>query len=115
YTQFDITEENVARARRGYFANISYVDEKVGELVDTLTRTRMLDDTVIVFCSDHGDMLGERGLWFKMSFFEGSARVPLMISGPDIPVGLRRAPVSNLYIAPTLADIARISMAEIMP
>jgi choline-sulfatase len=115
YTQFDISEENVARARRGYFANISYIDEKVGELMDTLTRTRMLDDTVIVFCSDHGDMLGERGMWFKMSFFEGSARVPLMISGPGIPVGLHRAPVSNLDITPTLADIAGISMEEIMP
>jgi choline-sulfatase len=115
YTQFDITEEHVARARRGYFANISYVDEKVGELVDTLTRTRMLDDTVIMFCSDHGDMLGERGMWFKMSFFEGSARVPLMIAGPGIESGLHRAPVSNLDIAPTLADLAGISMAEIMP
>jgi len=115
YQQFDITEENVARARRGYFSNISYVDEKVGELIDTLTRTRMLDHTVILFCSDHGDMLGERGLWFKMSFFEGSARVPLMISGPGIPSGLHHAPVSNLDIAPTLADLAGISMAEIMP
>lgn len=115
YKQFDISEDDVARARRGYFANISYVDEKVGELIDTLTRTRMLDDTVILFCSDHGDMLGERGMWFKMSFFEGSARVPLMISGPGIEPGLHRAPVSNLDIAPTLADLAGISMAEIMP
>lgn len=115
YKQFDISEDDVARARRGYFANISYVDEKVGELIDTLTRTRMLDDTVILFCSDHGDMLGERGMWFKMSFFEGSARVPLMISGPGIEPGLHMAPVSNLDIAPTLADLAGISMAEIMP
>ncbi|MDB5523547.1 MAG: betC [Rhizobium sp.] len=115
YQKFDITEENVARARRGYFANISYVDEKVGELLDTLTRTRMLDDTMILFCSDHGDMLGERGLWFKMSFFEGSARVPLMIAGPDIPAGRHDAPVSNLDIAPTLADLAGISMDSIMP
>ena len=58
--------------------------------VDVLERTRMLDDTVILFCSDHGDMLGERGLWFKMCFFEGSARVPLMIAGTGIPAGLHR-------------------------
>ncbi|TJW39833.1 MAG: DUF229 domain-containing protein, partial [Mesorhizobium sp.] len=69
---------------RGYFASISYLDDKVGELLSVLERTRMLDDTIILFCSDHGDMLGERGLWFKMCFFEGSARVPLMIAGKDI-------------------------------
>ena len=68
---FDITTADVRRARRGYFANISYIDDKVGELFAVLRATRMLDDTVIVFCSDHGDMLGERGLWFKMCFFEG--------------------------------------------
>jgi choline-sulfatase len=115
YENFDITAENVRRSRRAYFANISYLDEKVGELVDTLTRTRMLDDTLILFCSDHGDMLGERGMWFKMSFFEGSARVPLMIAGRGVTPGTHTAPVSNLDIAPTIADLAGISMAEIMP
>ena len=84
YANFDIRPEHVRRARRGYFANISYLDEKIGELIDVLKRTRQLDDTIIVFCSDHGDMLGERGLWFKMSFFEGSSRVPLMIAAPGV-------------------------------
>ena len=115
YGQFDIGGEDVRRSRRAYFANISYLDDKIGELVDTLARTHMLDDTAILFCSDHGDMLGERGMWFKMSFFEGSARVPLMIAGPGIAAGSHRAPVSNLDIAPTLADLAGISMAGIMP
>jgi choline-sulfatase len=115
YQKFGITAENIRRSRQAYFANISYLDEKVGELVDTLTRTRMLDDTLILFCSDHGDMLGERGMWFKMSFFEGSARVPLMISGPGIKAGTHRAPVSNLDVTPTIADLAGISLAEIMP
>jgi choline-sulfatase len=115
YASFDITREQVRRSRRGYFANISYVDDKVGELLDTLRRTRMADDTVIVFCSDHGEMLGERGLWFKMSFFEGSARVPLMIAGPGVAAGLIAAPVSNLDICPTLCDIAGVDMGAIMP
>ncbi len=73
---------DVRDARRGYFANISFIDEKIGELLDVLERTRMADNTIIVFVSDHGDMLGERGLWFKMSFYEGSCRVPLMIAAP---------------------------------
>ncbi|OWK22346.1 hypothetical protein AJ88_08615 [Mesorhizobium amorphae CCBAU 01583] len=103
------------RSRRGYFANISYVDDKLGELLDVLKRTRMLDDTVILFCSDHGDMLGERGLWFKMSFFEGSVRVPLMIAGQGVPAGLVEAPVSNLDVTPTLCDLAGIDIGAIAP
>ncbi len=115
YASFNITPEQVRRSRRGYFANISYVDDKVGELIDTLERTRMAGDTVIVFCSDHGEMLGERGLWFKMSFFEGSARVPLMIAGPGIAAGLFTTPVSNLDICPTLCDLAGADMSAVMP
>ncbi len=115
YRQFDLTEAHVRRSRQAYFANISYLDDKVGELVDTLKATRMHDRTIILFCSDHGDMLGERGLWFKMNFFEGSARVPLMVAGPGIEPGLHTVATSNLDIAPTLADLAGISMADIMP
>jgi choline-sulfatase len=115
YANFDITPEHVRRSRQGYFANISYLDDKVGELLSVLERTRMLDDTIILFCSDHGDMLGERGLWFKMCFFEGSARVPLMIAGKGVPAGLIAAPVSNLDVAPTLCDLAGIDMSAIMP
>ncbi|MGV1829467.1 choline-sulfatase [Agrobacterium vitis] len=115
YDNFNVTEEDIRCSRRAYFANISYIDDKVGELIDTLTRTRMLDNTTILFCSDHGDMLGERGLWFKMNFFEGSARVPLMVAGPGIAPGLHLAPTSNLDVTPTLCDLAGISMDEIMP
>lgn len=115
YTAFEITREQVRRSRRGYFANISYVDDKLGELLDVLKRTRMLDDTTILFCSDHGDMLGERGLWFKMSFFEGSARVPLMVAGKGVPAGLIETPVSNLDVTPTLCDLAGIDMSAIAP
>ena len=75
----------------------------------------MLDDTIIVFCSDHGDMLGERGLWFKMCFYEGSVRVPLMIAGKGIEPGRIDTPVSNLDVCPTLCDLAGIDMAGIQP
>ncbi len=115
YEAFDISPEDVRRSRRAYFANISYLDEKVGELMDVLDRCRMRDDTIVVFCSDHGDMLGERGLWFKMNFFEGSARVPLMISIPDGMTGLVEAPVSNLDIVPTIADLAGVDLSEVLP
>ncbi|MBL8583276.1 MAG: choline-sulfatase, partial [Rhizobiaceae bacterium] len=115
YAGSDITEEDVRRARRGYFASISYIDEKVGELLAVLDATRMAEDTVVLFVSDHGDMLGERGLWFKMNFYEGSARVPLMIAGRDIPAGLIEAPVSTIDICPTLCDLAGVDMSGILP
>ncbi|MCO4318404.1 choline-sulfatase [Phyllobacterium sp. 21LDTY02-6] len=112
---FEITRDEVRRARRGYFANISYVDDKIGELIETLQTTRMLDDTIILFTSDHGDMLGERGLWFKMNFFEGSARVPLMIAAHGIDPAAITRPVSTLDINPTLAALAGIEIADVMP
>ncbi|MDO6584008.1 choline-sulfatase [Salipiger sp. 1_MG-2023] len=110
---FNITEDNIKRSRRAYFANISYLDEKVGEMLDILESTRQ--EAAILFVSDHGDMLGERGLWFKMNFFEGSARVPMMICAPGLEPGLNPTPVSNIDVCPTLCDLAGIDMAEVMP
>lgn len=110
---FDIRPGQVARARQGYFSNISYIDDLIGKVMAVLEASRQ--EAIIVFTSDHGDMLGERGLWFKMNFFEGSARVPLMIAAPGMPPGRIEAPVSTLDLAPTLCDLAGISMAEVMP
>ena len=108
-----LTADHVARARRGYFANISYVDDKVGELLAVLEATRQ--EAIVVFTSDHGDMLGERGLWFKMNFFEGSVRVPLMISAPGLVPRRIDTPVSTIDLTPTLGDLAGVSMAEVAP
>mgnify|MGYP001794149901 CR=1 FL=1 len=113
WRSFDIQEEDIRRARRAYFANISYLDTKIGSILNVLRATRQ--EAVIVFVSDHGDMLGERGLWFKMTFFEGSARVPLMISAPDMTPGLVKAPVSTLDMCPTLCDLAGVSMNDVAP
>ena len=115
YEKFSITDEDVMRSRRAYFGNISYLDEKIGEVLRVLKETRQADNTIVVFVSDHGDMLGEKGLWFKMNFYEGSARVPLMISAPAMQPGLVTAPVSTIDMAPTLADLAGVTMDEVMP
>ncbi|TPE49391.1 choline-sulfatase [Amaricoccus solimangrovi] len=100
-----VTRENIRDARRGYFANISYIDAEIGRILAVLEATGMAEETVIVFTSDHGDMLGERGLWFKMGFHEGSARVPLLFAGPGIVPRRIATPVSALDIAPTLAAL----------
>jgi choline-sulfatase len=113
WRSYDITAEHVARARRAYFANITYLDEKIAGLMDVLDRTRQ--EAVIVFVSDHGDMLGERGLWFKMSFFEGSSRVPLMIAAPGMAPGRVDAPVSTLDVCPTLCALAGVDLSAVMP
>jgi len=101
------TREQVRRARRAYFANISYVDDKIGELLAILERSGMAESTAVVFLSDHGEMLGERGLWYKMSFFEGSARVPLMIAAPGWAPRSIETPVSTLDVLPTLCQLAQ--------
>ena len=113
WRKFDITDADVARSRRAYFANISYLDDKIGELLQVLEDTRQ--EAIVVFASDHGDMLGERGLWFKMSFYEGAARVPLMIAAPGMQPGLVETPVSTIDLTPTLGRLAGIDMAEIAP
>ena len=111
WRNFDITDDNVRRARQGYFANISYLDDKIGSILKVLEDTRQ--EAVVVFVSDHGDMLGERGLWFKMSMFEGSSRVPLMISMAGLEPGRIEAPVSTLDVGPTLAELAGVDLAGI--
>jgi choline-sulfatase len=114
YENFDIRDEDIRRSRRAYFANISYLDDHIGTILDTLKHTRMEGDTLVVFCADHGEMLGERGLWFKMSFFEGSARVPLMMAAPGRfrPARIDE-PTSLLDILPTLVELAEGDVADI--
>ncbi len=114
--RFDVTADHVAAARRAYCANVSYLDDKVGELLDTLKATGFAANTIVMFCADHGDMLGERGLWYKMNFFEGAARVPLGIAFPDgYGAGCRiSSPTSAMDIVPTLLDIAGIDTADVV-
>ncbi|NNE88206.1 MAG: choline-sulfatase [Silicimonas sp.] len=111
WRSYTITDDHIARARRGYFANISYLDEKIGDLLQIVEDSRQ--NAITIFVSDHGDMLGERGLWFKMSMFEGSSRVPLMIAAPGIEPGRIDTPVSTLDVGPTLAELAGIDLSEI--
>ncbi len=115
WRSYDITDDHIRCARRAYFANISYLDDKIGEVMEALDGTRQAEDTIILFVSDHGDMLGERGLWFKMSFYEGSSRVPMMIAAPGMAPGRVDAPVSNIDVCPTLCDLAGVSMDEVAP
>lgn len=115
WRNFDITDEDIRRSRRAYFANVSYLDEQIGSILDALEATRQRENTVILFLSDHGDMLGEKGLWFKMSPYENSSRVPLLMSAPGIEPSTVHTPVSIIDVVPTLAELTGMNMDEVMP
>src|SRR5262249_51645698 len=103
----EITDDHVRAARRAYYGAISYVHDQVSRLIGVLRATGRLDGPVITVTSDHGEMLGERGAWYKMSFFEGAARVPLIVRAPAL-FAPRRVPaaVSTMDLLPTLAGLA---------
>ena len=112
---YDIRPEDVRAARHGYYAAISYIDSKFAEIVAALEDTGLMDDCAVVVTSDHGDMLGERGLWYKMSYLEHSSRVPLIVSSPKrFAAGRRKAAASLADIGPTLVDLARPGAAAEM-
>ena len=101
-----LTDEEVHRARRAYLANVSYFDSKVGAVVKALSDIGELDNTIVIVTADHGDMLGERGLWYKMNFFEHSARVPLIMAGPGVANGSAPNACSLIDLLPTFLEIA---------
>jgi choline-sulfatase len=111
-----VSAAQVRASRRGYYANISYIDSLVARLLATLETCRMADDTIVVFTSDHGDFLGERGLWYKMSFREPAARVPLLVHAPARFKARRaKTPATLADLAPTLLDLARPGAADEAP
>ena len=76
------SDDEIRRARAAYYGLTTYLDDKIGRLLDALDDTGMAENTVVVHTSDHGESLGEHGLWRKMNFYEQSARVPLQIAWP---------------------------------
>ena len=110
-----IEEHHIAAARRAYLGNVSYVDDWTGRLMSTLNGLDVADDTVVIALADHGDMLGERGLWYKMNFFEGSARIPLIVHSPRRFEPRRvGAPVSLVDVLPTLTELVGASLDELI-
>lgn len=99
--------DKIRDARRAYFGACSYIDDNIGKLLKTLKECGLAEDTLIVFSGDHGDMLGERGLWYKMHWFEMAARVPLLVHAPKRFAAHRVSQsVSTLDLLPTLVELA---------
>jgi choline-sulfatase len=97
------TEAQIRGLRRGYLGCVTFVDEQLGRLVDALDQTGQRDDTNVIYTSDHGEMLGKFGMWWKSSLYEDSVRVPLIAAGPDFPVGQEvQTPVDLLDLQASL-------------
>jgi len=112
--QVELTPEQVAEIRHGYFANITYLDAQLGKLLDALERGGRLDRTIILFVGDHGYHLGEHGLWAKNSNFELDARVPCVIAPPGCQRAGQRtsAIVELLDLFPTLVELCGLPMPD---
>jgi len=108
-----VTDEHVRTARHAYYGMTSYIDDKIGRIVQTLEEAGLADDTVIIFTADHGEMLGERGMWYKQAMFENSSRVPLVVVDPQQVSRARSSRLVSLVdLLPTMMDVAG---AEPMP
>jgi choline-sulfatase len=112
--QAGLTAEQIRRARHGYYAAISYLDERIGQVLGALRESGLQDRTAVLFCADHGEMLGERGLWYKMSFLEQSARVPVIVrgaggTGPGSGARVSQ-PVSLVDFAATVLEMAGLGL-----
>ena len=106
-----VPDSIVKKARHAIMARTTMIDDYVGEIVDLLKELGLYDNTIIIYTSDHGEMLGEHGLWFKNTALEPSARVPLIFSGVNIPKNKRISePVSLLDMGPTLCGLTGIEM-----
>lgn len=109
----DVTTEEARKCKQAYYACNSFVDAQIGRLLDALEDNGLMEDTIIVFWSDHGYFLGEKGLWFKRKAFERSAKMPLIVAAPGLNKGASTTKtVELLDLYPTLADLCGLEAPE---
>ncbi len=108
-----LSDEDYRRARRGYYGMITHIDDLFGKLLDALDEAGFKDTTMVMFSSDHGDMIGERGMWFKKTLFNPAIQVPMIVAHPSFKTHRVNAPVSLLDVFPTLLDVAGVKADQI--
>lgn len=101
------------KALRSYLALCSFVDAQVGRVIEALRASGQFDTTRIIYTSDHGENAGARGLWGKSNLYEEAARIPLIMSGPNIPAGhVCNTPVTLVDAYPTILDAAGVPLGR---
>ena len=109
----DLSEDEVAVSRRQYCAAIELIDDQVGRIIEAVERRGMAEDTIVVFASDHGEMLGDHGLYTKSVPYEAALRVPLIAAGPGIAGGRTSdALVELIDVNPTVCGLAGLPAQE---
>lgn len=112
--EYVITDEDVRNARHAYYGMCSYIDFLIGRLLKVLDESDLTKNTIVIFTADHGEMLGERGMWYKFNPFESSVRVPLLISAPGYLKGVKEASLVSLVdLLPTFLDLGSASDSPI--
>ena len=109
-----LSAEEIQSGREGYYACVDFVDDLIGELLDGLERDGLLDNTIVIYTADHGEMLGRHGTWGKCIYFDPSIGVPLLMTGPGIAAGnhVVEHPVSLLDLFPTACTLAGIPVPD---
>lgn len=112
--QIDLSDKQIRDNRRAYYAMVTYIDDKVGEIIRELERIGLRDNTMVLFTSDHGEMLGEHGMWFKRTFYDPAVKVPLIMSWPGkFPAGNKvDSLVSLVDLGPTLMSLVEVPDRE---
>lgn len=104
--------EKAMEARAAYYGLVSFLDHNVGQVLAALERSGSADNTLVVYTSDHGELLGNHGFWTKQTMHEESAGVPLVLAGPGVAAGaVREDPVSLIDLHPTILEAAGIEPA----
>lgn len=110
YNHAGATEEDILRTKAIYYGMVTYVDEEFGRILRKLDELGLREKTIIVYTADHGEMLGDRGIWYKNSFYDGSATIPFIWSFPKaLSQGkVVRTPAMNMDVLPTLCDLCAL-------